>query len=100
MNSNILGEYGAQAQRLIAMHAQAPRSTGGTVQEKVLSRMSNALMGSQLQAMTISLLGDNFKSAPLQNPAISTGMTDTLKKLKAILTRSQEIDEDEYLQVR
>lgn len=40
-----------------------------------------------------------FKSAPLLQPPISTGMTDTLSKLEQIITKSGPVSKAEYTQV-
>ncbi|GJE88210.1 zinc finger MYND domain-containing protein [Phanerochaete sordida] len=70
-----------------------------TVQEQVFARLASARMGSIMQTLGQTLFGDEFAAAPLRNPPIATGMTDTMGKIKAIVLKQGALTQDEYKQV-
>ena len=71
-----------------------------TVQRQVVHRMKAALKANMDRQKLENLIGrKQYQSAPLLSPAIPTGMTDTMAKLKAIVLKQSGPTEAEYKQV-
>ena len=70
-----------------------------TVKALVVDRCTTSKAGYDMQKLNKLFSGDDFKSAPLQNPPLATGMTDSVQKLKAIIMKPTDVTPDEYRQV-
>ncbi|OBZ75782.1 hypothetical protein A0H81_04992 [Grifola frondosa] len=69
------------------------------VRAQVEARLASARIGTVMQSVTLSMLGNTFTSAPLQSPPIATGMTETMKKLKEIVLKRGAVSQAEFTQV-
>lgn len=67
-----------------------------SLRDVIKARMTTSI----LNYVTQSMLNDiPFKSAPLLNPPISNGMTDTMKKLEAALIGPGPVPQQAFAQV-
>ena len=82
------------------MSRAAVRRPQESVHDQVLARMAPAVIEGAKQAMLEGLVGKNFVSAPLQNPPIATGLTETTSRFREMMIRNSAISRQEYEQVR
>ncbi|KAL6308521.1 hypothetical protein BKA93DRAFT_822263 [Sparassis latifolia] len=74
-------------------------ANSGSVLAQVEARLATSLIGGAERAVVRSIEAEEFESAPLLNPPISTGMTETREKTARIIMKSSAVSEAEYAQL-